>query len=103
VLPPNGLNNTWFCPVAAGAFDLAERAAATLGIDEVRIDVFIHPTDPTGHVINEISLFSGHPGASDFKPKMGTAWRYGYDHPNEVTVVDWKGGKLPQPYAKWKG
>lgn len=97
-----GTNFSWFCPVSQGAFDLAERAAATLGSDEVRIDLFIHPTDPNGHQINEISLFSGHPGARWFKTAMGAAWRFGYDRPDEIEVADDKGGTLPQPYAKWK-
>eukprot|EP00038_Savillea_parva_P029180 m.69333 g.69333 ORF g.69333 m.69333 type:complete len:490 (+) comp8576_c2_seq1:2447-3916(+) len=95
-------NISWFCGVAEGAFALAERAASSLGSDEIRIDLFIHPTDPNGHQINEISLFSGHPGARYYKGHMGKAWLYGYQHPDEVIVADSKGGSLPQPYARWQ-
>ena len=43
------------------AWDLAERAAALMGIDEVRIDLFITRGKPTGCMINEDSVSSGHP------------------------------------------
>ena len=40
---------------------LGERAAALMGIDEVRIDIFITRGDPDGCAINEDSISSGHP------------------------------------------
>jgi len=39
---------------------LAERVANAIGIDEVRVDIFIDPSRPTKPVVNEISLSSGH-------------------------------------------
>ena len=41
------------------AFELAERAASVMAVDEVRIDVFITKGDPEGCKINENSLSSG--------------------------------------------
>lgn len=98
-----GINNSWFCPVSESVFDLAEKAAETLGADEIRIDIFVHPTNPELHAINEISLFSGHPSARYVKPQMGEAWLYGYRDKNAVVVADRRGGALPQPYRLWKG
>lgn len=40
---------------------LGERAAMLMGIDEVRIDIFISRGNPHGCVINEDSISSGHP------------------------------------------
>eukprot|EP00466_Bigelowiella_natans_P001776 jgi/Bigna1/89799/estExt_fgenesh1_pg.C_550137 len=40
-------------------WSLAERAAKIMGVDEVRIDIFIRRGDPSGLAINENSLSSG--------------------------------------------
>eukprot|EP00472_Partenskyella_glossopodia_P004899 CAMPEP_0197532648 /NCGR_PEP_ID=MMETSP1318-20131121/40480_1 /TAXON_ID=552666 /ORGANISM="Partenskyella glossopodia, Strain RCC365" /LENGTH=491 /DNA_ID=CAMNT_0043089283 /DNA_START=381 /DNA_END=1853 /DNA_ORIENTATION=+ len=42
------------------AWELAERVALAIGIDEVRVDIFIDPLRPERPVVNEISLSSGH-------------------------------------------
>ncbi len=41
-------------------WQLAERVAKDIGIDEVRVDIFINPCEPSKPVVNEISLSSGH-------------------------------------------
>lgn len=52
---------------------LGERAATLMGIDEVRIDIFISRGDPRGCVINEDSISSGHPyGAHG--PYLAKVW-----------------------------
>lgn len=40
-------------------FELAEIVARKIGIEQIRVDVFIRPTDPQRPVVNEISLASG--------------------------------------------
>jgi len=45
---------------------LAEQVAQAIGADQVRVDIFVSPGQPSGCVVNEISLSSGNPlGAHD--------------------------------------
>ncbi|GAB5364739.1 hypothetical protein AAMO2058_000996000 [Amorphochlora amoebiformis] len=63
------LQNGYMDPV----WKLAEDAAKAIGIEEVRIDIFINPLRPKEPEINEISLSSGH-NYFFHAPYMATAW-----------------------------
>jgi len=59
------------------AFELAETAAILMGIDEVRMDVFMVKGDPNGCRANENSISSGVPYGSNFQ-FLADVWYAGH-------------------------
>eukprot|EP00467_Chlorarachnion_reptans_P023078 CAMPEP_0114512096 /NCGR_PEP_ID=MMETSP0109-20121206/14776_1 /TAXON_ID=29199 /ORGANISM="Chlorarachnion reptans, Strain CCCM449" /LENGTH=607 /DNA_ID=CAMNT_0001691723 /DNA_START=40 /DNA_END=1863 /DNA_ORIENTATION=- len=54
-------------------WELAEKVALRIGIDEIRVDVFIDPERPESPAVNEISLSSGH-NYLFHSPHLAAAW-----------------------------
>lgn len=54
-------------------WELAEKVALRIGIDAVRVDIFIDPERPESPAVNEISLSSGH-NYLFHSPYLAAAW-----------------------------
>jgi len=52
---------------------LAEKVARRIGIDEIRVDIFIDPERPESPAVNEVSLSSGH-NYLYHSPYLAAAW-----------------------------
>lgn len=71
----------------ACVWDLAERVARTMGIEALRVDIFLRQGDPSGCVVNEDSLSSGmvYYGHEDGLTEM---WRSGFLGEPQYSVIN---------------